>query len=422
MPPMPTKWMVPIESGSALMPGSPGPALLAEMRLDHVGEPRRRVGTPRGAGGGGGADERAGIVHQSAEAVAQPGRVKFRLRLEPAAAEIGERPRVGRLVVVDGTRKRHEDGRSSGGREFGDRGSPSARDDEVRRRDARRDVGEERRQVRVDAGRVVARANTVEILGAALLSDPQPAAQTVRQSRYRWWNEVAEGAGAERAAEDQQIDFFARRLVGNAGQRGDRLPHGIAGQNDPARSRHTLGALEAQCQRRGVGDEKAVGAAKDRVLLVQKHRRTPGQQPCREHRGYGRITAETDDGRDVDAGQYRARLYDAMPKAKHRARRLPRAAPGNAGARNDKAILGGGDLPRPLRRARVGHEHDATAARHQLAGERLGGKEMTAGAAGGDRDRAHRGAPHASSPWLRRRVRASSMPISSAIARAEDPP
>ena len=111
------------------------------------------------------------------------------------------------------------------------------------------------------------------------------------------------------------------------------------------------------------------------------------------------------------AGQRQRRLAGAQ-----------RAAAGDAGAADDEPFEPGEHRALQTAGARIGHQRHAPAAREQFARQRLGGEEVAARAAGGDHDGKRRGSSHGTSPWCRRRVSASSMPMPSATASADDPP
>ena len=66
----------------------------------------------------------------------------------------------------------------------------------------------------------------------------------------------------------------------------------------------------------------------------------------------------------------------------------------------------------------VAQKMDLAAAAEELVGQRLGGEQMSAGAAGGE----HKGHGHRPLPSSRRRVSASIIPIPRPSASNEDPP
>ena len=96
----------------------------------------------------------------------------------PAAAGIGQRIGVGRLVVVERMRQRHQDGRSADRRASSlTVPAPERAIDQMRRRHARRQIPEESRQFGLHAHRGIGCAHRFEIFGAALLHDFEPRAQ-----------------------------------------------------------------------------------------------------------------------------------------------------------------------------------------------------------------------------------------------------
>ena len=77
----------------------------------------------------------------------EPLRREVVLRQHDRAAGLRQHVGIGELVLVERVRQRHQDRRPADRRELGDRRGAGARDHEMRRRDARRQVGEERRDL-----------------------------------------------------------------------------------------------------------------------------------------------------------------------------------------------------------------------------------------------------------------------------------
>ena len=290
------------------------------------------------------------------------------------------------------------------------------------------DIGEEGGQFGRDAGLGIGGAHPLQVLGAALLHHGQPGAQRHRQPGEGRGHHVAEHPRAERAAQHQQADMALRRGVALAGERRDGLAHRVAGDGGGGGGRHPGGGGVAQRQHVGVAAQHPVGAAEHGVLLVQHHAGAAPQRARAQHRRHRGVAAETHQHRGPQPGQDAARLHAAAGERQRRPGGPRQTAPGDAGAGDHEAlpsreggrglatVHGGGG-------ARVGHQHDPPAAPQQLGGERLGGEEMPAGAAGGDDDRGNdHGRAHSKSPLCRRRVSASSMPMPTATASAEEPP
>ena len=119
--------------------GPHAPCLLAHEVLDEIGEPCGGIRRGRCC-----ARRRARVAEhvrrsqQRGEPVAQCVGGEVPLRDHRCAARLGQRARIGRLMIVDRTRQRHQDGRPAGDRQFGDGGGAGARDHQVRRRQASR--------------------------------------------------------------------------------------------------------------------------------------------------------------------------------------------------------------------------------------------------------------------------------------------
>ena len=151
MPPMPTKWMVPMESGKALMRRAPGgPRGASAFRRGRPGRRRRRGGPAcarprRHAASSRRCEPGASAVRSSAAGVKSGCGDQ---RHAPAATSARG---IGALMIVDRDRQRHQDRRPAGHREFGHGGGAGAGDHQMRRCQPRRHVGEERRQLRRDA-------------------------------------------------------------------------------------------------------------------------------------------------------------------------------------------------------------------------------------------------------------------------------
>ena len=156
-------------------------------------------------------------------AVAQCVGRKVPLRDHRCAARLGQRARIRRLMIVDRTGQRHQNGRPAGDRQFGHRGGAGARDHQMRRRKLLGHVREERGQFGIDAGQVVRRANPPQVLGPALLHDREARQQRIGQRRQRRRHDIAEHPRAERAAQHQQADR-RRRAARMARRRARRSP------------------------------------------------------------------------------------------------------------------------------------------------------------------------------------------------------
>ena len=233
---------------------------------------------------------------------------------QPAAAGLGQHRRVGLLVLVEGAGQRHHDRRPADHRELGAGRGARAADDQMACRHALRQVGEERRELRLDAGRSVGLAHAVDILRPALLHDAHLAAHALRQRRDRRRHRIGQEAGALAAADDEQAERIVggARRIGGPGRLARRRPDRVAGL-------HHLALVTAADAGHAGGDgadargEEAVGAAEHGVLLVDDGRHPgPGR---RQHRRHGRVAAEADRGVGIEAPHQSPRLDDSRARA-----------------------------------------------------------------------------------------------------------
>jgi hypothetical protein len=126
-------------------------------------------------------------------------------------ADGGQRAGVGGLVVVDGAREGDEDGGAGDNGQLRYGGGAGTGDHQVGRGEAVGDVREEGGEVGGDAGGGVGLANAGEILGAALLGEVQAGAEGFGERGDRGGDHLAEDPGAERTADDGEVDGAVRR-------------------------------------------------------------------------------------------------------------------------------------------------------------------------------------------------------------------
>ena len=122
--------------------------------------------------------------------------------------------RILQLVVVDRMRQRHQHRRPAHHRQLGDSGGAGPADHQVRLCHFLGQVGEERRQVRAHAGRLIGLLDALQVLLAALLHDEQAGADRLRQQRKRRRQCIGEEARALAAAEHQQREGPVRACGG----------------------------------------------------------------------------------------------------------------------------------------------------------------------------------------------------------------
>ena len=156
------------------------------------------------------------------------------LRHAPAAAGIGERIGIGRLIVVERMRQRHEDCGSADHHQLRNRARARTADDEMRFRHASREIVEERRKFRHHAARLIRGAHAFQVFRTALLHDVEPRARIGGQYRNRRRHDLAERPRALAAAEHEQTQRTARRrrIVRRVLAGHDFGAHGIAGVDD----------------------------------------------------------------------------------------------------------------------------------------------------------------------------------------------
>ena len=149
--------------------------------------------------------------------------------IEPGGAGDIERARVGGLVIVDGVRIRDQNGGPADGGQFTHRGRSRPGDHQMGAGEAVRNIVEERAEVRRHAQSLVGGADAIQVLGAALLADREPASRGLRHPFDGRRNHVAEHPGALAAAEHEKADGAAAFDAGiGPPARGSRRPAGPA--------------------------------------------------------------------------------------------------------------------------------------------------------------------------------------------------
>ena len=210
-----------------------------------------------------------------------------------------------------------------------------------------------------------------------------------RQKRQRRRHDVGHDPRPLRTAGDENVqappDLFGIRKR----RRGDdRGAHRIAGDPDFGLDR-AIDPLQGKAAGDAVdaGAQKPVGPAHHRVLLMQDARNS--QEPGGEERRHGRIAAEADDRPRPDGSQLQKRGRKPSAKGDRGARLGERARV--RGRRRRKGVDGaGGKIAAVFERPAVGRELDFHPPLGERGGQRGRGKEMAAGAAGREQDRARR--------------------------------
>ena len=178
----------------------------------------------------------AGQIEQGCQPVRQRPGGEGRLRHQPRATRIGHGLRVGGLVVVHSVGIGHQDGGTADGGQFGDGRGAGAADGQMAAGQTFRHVAEEGGQLGFDAGLGEGGFRRFDVLGAALLGDPDPALEHVGQERQRLGNDLAEDAGTLAAADHQQMDLAAvfQGRIGQVANGCDVGADGVAGEHQLA--------------------------------------------------------------------------------------------------------------------------------------------------------------------------------------------
>ena len=288
----------------------------------------------------------------------------------------------------------------------------------MRPRQPLRHIAEKALQFRLDAVFSIDRLGSGEILGAGLLADPQHLAKAGRQRSQGGRHDLAHDPRPLAAAEDQQLDRIAalRRLVPALLDGEHRRPHRVSDMDGAA----AVGGAQARRRRETGGDppgarrQQTIGAAEDRVLLVDRGRQT--EISSRKHRRDRGIAAEADDAGGGKPAQQSSCLQDPQREFAQRVRGVRRPAPESPGAH--MMDLDPGNPSGKGLGPQIGEKVDLTPAAQKLDRQRLGREQMPAGAAGSE----HIGRAHSPLPPSRRRVSASIIPMPRPSASSDDPP
>jgi len=188
---------------------------------------------------------------------------------------IGEVARIGRLVVVDRERERHQDRRHPDGGELGDRDRAGAADRDVGLRVRLRHVLDERHQLRGDAGDGVARTQRVEVLRPGLVNDARALAGGQQRDRLR--DALVQRRGAEAPADDEhaQGPGAPGEPLRRRSDARDRLAHRVPGR---FRLRQCAGKRDQDPVRDA--DQHPVRETRYRVLLVDRERTAEESEPA----------------------------------------------------------------------------------------------------------------------------------------------
>ncbi len=252
----------------------------------------------------------------------------------------------------------------------------------MRRAQAARHVAEEGSQFGLDQGFLVGLARGLEGLAPGLLLDAQLEAQTFGQARHRLGHQFRQQTGALAAAGDQQAYLLARGIIGQVIQGADVGAHRIA-HHHRAGLHLRRGAFK---RRKGAGHlvhargQEPVHPAEHCILFVDQGR-TLGPGGGQERRQAG-IAAKAHHHRRIQAGERRLGLAHPPQNGQAGIDHAQHVA-ALEGGRVQGQALDTGKLVGIQSAALIGGQHDAPAASTQGLGQGLGGKQMSAGAAGG---------------------------------------
>ena len=115
---------------------------------DEIGQSRRRVEPAQRSRRRGHARDALRRPSERHNFSRQPFGSESLLDQPKRSAGIIENAGIGELILIDRVRQRYKDGRPADRGQFGNRRSAGARHDKMARRDARRQVGKERRHLR----------------------------------------------------------------------------------------------------------------------------------------------------------------------------------------------------------------------------------------------------------------------------------
>ena len=224
----------------------------------------------------------------------------------------------------------------------------------MRSRDAQRQIGKERRDLRLHAGALIDGGDPRDVFEPRLLRHDYFIARLRRQGGHGGGNHVGHHARALRAAGDEKFGAQRGRRVGKRKTRRDGV--------DPP-------------------GQEAVGLAHHAIGFVQDS--WNAQQRGRDQRRHGRIAAKADHDARTKPQKQRQRLDNAEAEPSHRRdARKNRAAARRR--RADRVHRARGKAVPIAQRALVRHKFDGDAALRENMGESLGGEEMPPRAAGGE--------------------------------------
>ena len=276
MPPMPMKWIAPIETerGSGRRSGLRGSW---RQLLHQIGQALRGIGAAeRSARPAARARKLVGSVENLARACrASFGTSRSRSCDDPGRARLLQHCGVGRLVVVHRVRIGHEDRGPADHRQLAQRRRAAARDHEMRLRHAARQIAEELRRPRLRCRWRDTPLSTISrSSGTALLHDSRRERKCPGKRAERGRHESRDSARAPwlppKTSRSDRTVRSGRRVVACCKRRRFGA-HRIAGEHD------ALGILRREAgegkRRRDLRDarrDQPIDAAEHRILLMQQ--------------------------------------------------------------------------------------------------------------------------------------------------------
>ncbi len=362
MPPMPTKWIVPISVATPFMrllppnwfsfvPCRPATPYAAN-RGSRPDRPDRSP--PRAVRNCARAPPHSPAPPGRGPASASAWRVRRReitLRDSPRAARLRHLTRVHRLVVVGRRGQRHQDRRAARNRQLGQRRGPGPRDDQMRPGQLLGQVG----QIGGEFGRNlmlgIFGAHRIDILDPRLMRHLQPPPEGDGQHGEAIGHDLAEDARPLAAAGDEDAEdaVLLQQRIGTRAQRQHLIPDRIADQPGLGRmlGAQPLRILIGQGDRIDLARDQPVDPAEHRILLMDGGRNAFRKR--RQQSGHRRIAAETDHRRRTEGLVEFARHRPAAPHLAQRlgpADRPARKAPGGQDMRLDILEQPGKRTPR----------------------------------------------------------------------------
>jgi len=289
---------------------------------------------------------------------------------------------VGGLILIQRMWQRHQDRGAPDRRDFRHGGGARARDHQLRSRDAQRQIGKERRDVRLHAGALIDFGDPRDVFGPRLLRHDYPVAGFRRQGGHGSGNNIRHHARALGAAGDEKPQLAVELGIGLIDRRERVGPQRIAGDGDlGAQGGRRVRKRKTRRYRVNPPRQKAVGLAHHAIGFMQDGRDT--QKRRRDKRRHGRIAAKADHDPRTKPQEQRQRLGHAETEPRHRGYAREKR-PAARRSRADRVHRARGKAVPIAQRALVRHKFDRDAALRENMGESLGGEEMPPGAAGGE--------------------------------------